>query len=89
MKVEPFSETRLRLINDYIDDSLKGFRKNVSQRFIPLIEAMQYSLEGGGKRLRPMLMISAAEFLGIAPEKVLPAACAIEYIHTYSLIHDD
>jgi geranylgeranyl diphosphate synthase type II len=50
---------------------------------------MQYSLEGGGKRLRPLLLIASAECLGLHPETVLPAACALEFIHTYSLIHDD
>lgn len=86
---EAFSEPRVKLINNYIEGSLHRFRKGISQRFSPLIEAMQYSLEGGGKRLRPMLVLASAEYLGIPPEQVLPAACAIEYIHTYSLIHDD
>lgn len=54
-----------------------------------LIEAMRYSLMGGGKRLRPVLCMAGAEAVGGRPEKVLPAACALEMIHTYSLIHDD
>ena len=62
-----------------------------------LIEAMRYSVLAGGKRLRPMLVLGAAEAcgarLGIAAADVLrlatPAACAIELVHTYSLIHDD
>ena len=61
----------------------------MSQRFGPLIDAMQYSLEGGGKRLRPLLVFASAECVGIPVEAILPAAIAIEYIHTYSLIHDD
>lgn len=84
-----FSEARVKLVNDYIESNLNRFEKSCSQRFAPLIEAMRYSLEGGGKRLRPILTISAAEALGINPMDVLPAACALEYIHTYSLIHDD
>lgn len=52
-------------------------------------EAMAYSLEAGGKRLRPQLVLAAAEYMGIAPERVQPAALAVEYLHTYSLIHDD
>ena len=54
-----------------------------------LREAMSYSLEAGGKRLRPILAMAAAETCGGDRHEVLPAACAIEYIHTYSLIHDD
>lgn len=52
-------------------------------------EAMRYSIMAGGKRLRPVLTISAAEILGKDPGPVMPAACAIELIHTYSLVHDD
>ena len=50
---------------------------------------MQYSLRGGGKRVRPLLVLAAAESLGGDRAQALPAACAIEMIHTYSLIHDD
>ena len=84
-----FSDARIKLINDYLESNLIRFEKSCSLRFEPLIEAMRYSLEGGGKRLRPLLILSAAEALGIDPRSVLPAACAMEYIHTYSLIHDD
>lgn len=51
--------------------------------------AMFYSLLAGGKRLRPMLVLSSAEALGDFSDKAMPAACAIELIHAYSLIHDD
>jgi geranylgeranyl diphosphate synthase type II len=51
--------------------------------------AMRYSVFAGGKRLRPMLVIAGAEVAGAPPETVLPSACAVELIHTYSLIHDD
>ena len=50
---------------------------------------MKYSLMAGGKRIRPVLCIAAAEAVGGKADEVLPAACAIEMIHTYSLIHDD
>jgi len=62
---------------------------SISQRFLPIVESMRYSLGGGGKRLRPLLVLASAESLGIEPDRVLPAAVAIEWIHTYSLIHDD
>lgn len=54
-----------------------------------LHEAMRYSLLGGGKRLRPLMVIAAAEALGGSAEQALPVACAVEMVHTYSLIHDD
>ncbi len=54
-----------------------------------LAEAMRYSLLAGGKRIRPVLALATARSIGMEPESVLPAAAAIELIHTYSLIHDD
>lgn len=55
----------------------------------PIVEAMKYSLMAGGKRIRPVLCLAAAEAVGGKPQAVLPAACALEIVHTYSLIHDD
>ncbi|WP_230191197.1 polyprenyl synthetase family protein [Paenibacillus sp. CECT 9249] len=54
-----------------------------------LRESMFYSLMAGGKRLRPILTLAAAEALGGSAERAVPVACAVEMIHTYSLIHDD
>ena len=54
-----------------------------------LEEAMRYSLLAGGKRVRPVLALATARALGAEPDRFLPIACAIELIHTYSLIHDD
>ena len=54
-----------------------------------ILEAMAYSLMAGGKRIRPVLCVAAAEAVGGNPEEAVPAACALEMIHTYSLIHDD
>ena len=54
-----------------------------------LREAMRYSLLAGGKRLRPILCLSACEMTGENPERAMPTAVAIEMIHTMSLIHDD
>jgi geranylgeranyl diphosphate synthase type II len=51
--------------------------------------AMRYSLEAGGKRLRPVLVLAAADLAGAPPDAALPAAIAVECVHTYSLIHDD
>lgn len=54
-----------------------------------IFESMRYSLFAGGKRLRPVLLLAACEALGGEEAKAMPFACAIEMIHTYSLIHDD
>jgi geranylgeranyl diphosphate synthase type II len=54
-----------------------------------LLEAMTYSLMAGGKRFRSVLCVAAAEAVGGKLQDVLPAACALEMVHTYSLIHDD
>ena len=54
-----------------------------------LHKAMRYSLLAGGKRLRPALVLASGEAMGASTDDLMPAACAIEMIHTYSLIHDD
>lgn len=54
-----------------------------------LAQAMRYSVEAGGKRLRPTLALLAADACGAQAETAMPVACALEMIHTYSLIHDD
>jgi geranylgeranyl diphosphate synthase type II len=51
--------------------------------------AVRYSLFAGGKRIRPILVLAAGEAVGGAPEELLPLACAVEMVHTYSLVHDD
>lgn len=54
-----------------------------------LTEAMRYSLQAGGKRIRPILVLAFSRLCGGDTEKVLPVACAVEMLHTYTLIHDD
>lgn len=55
-----------------------------------IVEAMEYSLLAGGKRLRPVMLLEAAKVCGLTEEKeAVPFACALEMIHTSSLIHDD
>lgn len=74
-----------RLVEDALADCL-----NLPDDCPPrLRDAMRYSLLAGGKRLRPVLVLLACEACGGRIEDALPAACAIEMIHTYSLIHDD
>ncbi|XP_052203701.1 geranylgeranyl pyrophosphate synthase, chloroplastic-like [Diospyros lotus] len=68
----------------------KALDEAVSLREPPTIhEAMRYSLLAGGKRVRPMLCIAACELVGGHQSQAMPAACAVEMIHTMSLIHDD
>lgn len=54
-----------------------------------LLDSMKYSINAGGKRVRPTLVLEFAKLFGGTEEQALPYACAIEMIHTYSLIHDD
>jgi geranylgeranyl diphosphate synthase, type II len=54
-----------------------------------LTDAMRYALQGGGKRIRPVLCLATGEAAGAEPEELLPAAAAIELVHTFSLVHDD
>lgn len=69
-------EIRLASILDYLEPSR-------------VKEAMNYALLGGGKRIRPMILLTALEDYGLNPLEYLDLACAIEMIHTYSLVHDD
>ena len=81
-----------RSYQDYkeiIDAHLLDFIPNIDNKSISLYEAMKYSLTAGGKRLRPILLLAACEFAGGDINEAIPYACAVEYIHTYSLIHDD
>ncbi|MDO4745038.1 MAG: polyprenyl synthetase family protein [Bacillota bacterium] len=72
-----------------IEQHLMDFIPEVDHKSITLYEAMKYSLAAGGKRIRPVLLLAACDFCDGNVEEALPYACAIEYIHTYSLIHDD
>lgn len=67
-------------INEILNNTVNSSR---------IVQAMHYSLMAGGKRVRPILCIAASEAVGGNADDVLPAACALEMIHTYSLIHDD
>ena len=72
-----------------IDEHLQDFIPNIDNKSISLYEAMKYSLTAGGKRIRPVLLLAACDFAGGDVREALPYACAMEYIHTYSMIHDD
>ena len=73
-----------------IEPALAGyFGRKEGLPFDGLLEAMDYSLMAGGKRLRPMLVLEFCRVCGGDVAAALPAACAVEMLHTYSLIHDD
>ncbi|HYJ05865.1 MAG TPA: farnesyl diphosphate synthase [Chthoniobacterales bacterium] len=72
-----------------VDRALDRFLPKATVRPATIHKAMRYSLFAGGKRLRPILCLAAAEACGDKTSAALPLACAVECIHTYSLIHDD
>ncbi|MCK8602718.1 polyprenyl synthetase family protein [Desulfoferrobacter suflitae] len=74
---------------EHIDQALEEYLPAPVGLEKSVIEAARYSLFAGGKRLRPILCIQAAEVVGGTADMVMPVACAMEMIHTYSLIHDD
>ncbi|MGE5614162.1 MAG: polyprenyl synthetase family protein [Bacillota bacterium] len=78
-------ENRVKVINNALDDYLAIKDGPGSDVY----RAAKYSLSAGGKRIRPVLALAVCDMLGGKRNEVLPYACAIEMIHTYSLIHDD
>lgn len=76
-------------IKNLVEDNLLRFLPETESGSSILYDAMKYSLEAGGKRLRPVLLIASCRAAGGSYSDALPYACAIEFIHTYSLIHDD
>src|ERR1700748_204239 len=79
----------LDTVRKEVDDGLDHCLPKEDSSPETLHKAMRYSIFAGGKRLRPALVLAAAEAVGGTVEEALPAACAVEMIHTYSLIHDD
>jgi len=80
-------------LNSYLSSKRKQINKALGSIFADdsskIVKAMKYSLMAGGKRIRPVLCMAAAEAVGGQNKDVIRAACALEMIHTYSLIHDD
>ncbi len=85
MNLKAYLEERRGLVNR----ALEGYLPRVRGPAFRVVEAMHYSLMAGGKRLRPILCMAAAEAVDGDHREALPVACALEMIHTYSLIHDD
>ncbi len=74
---------------DLIENRIMSFVPEASEEYSVIENAMKYSLESGGKRVRPVLALEFCRVLGGDVEKTVPFAVAVEFIHTYSLIHDD
>lgn len=85
LDIETYLEEKRQTVDRYLEAHLPP----VGASPTVLHEAIRYSLLGNGKRLRPILTIAAAESICSPPLAMLPVACAFEFIHTYSLIHDD
>src|SRR3954453_23994197 len=80
----PRSPEELRpLVEDYLD-GLELWPQLHGQA-----DSVRYSLTVGGKRVRPVICLATAEAIGVEPEEALPAGCALELVHTFSLVHDD
>ena len=86
MGIDDYLRGRAARIDRALAERMAERRSSVEPR---LLEAMEYSLSSPGKRLRPILVLASAEALGADAEPLVPFACAVEMVHTYSLIHDD
>ena len=80
-----FLATRTETVNAALDKFLPSEKTKPAT----IHKAMRYSLFAGGKRMRPAVLLAAAEACGGSDAAAMPLACAVECIHTYSLIHDD
>ena len=79
----------LKLACKWVEDGLDRWLPPETQEPVRLHQAMRYSLFAGGKRLRPAVALAACRAVGGADDAALPTACALEMLHTYSLVHDD
>lgn len=79
----------LKYVKDEVDRALAEYLPGEDLYPQQIHRAVRYSVFAGGKRLRPLLTLAAAEIFGVPRESAMPAACALELVHTYSLIHDD
>lgn len=82
---EAYARERIAII----ESALESYLPPIGERPRILPEAMRYAVLDGGKRLRPLLCVASAESVGGSIDQVLPTACALEFIHAFSLVHDD
>ena len=79
----------LKSLGEQIEHALAKHMPHQSDIAQPMLDAMRYAVLGGGKRLRPMMVCASCQAFGGQVTQALPVACAFEFIHAYSLIHDD
>jgi geranylgeranyl diphosphate synthase type II len=85
MNLREYLKEKGKIVEDALDRYLPG----ESEMPVTLHKAMRYSMMAGGKRIRPILCIASCEAVGGKIKNALPVACALEMVHTYSLVHDD
>jgi geranylgeranyl diphosphate synthase type II len=85
MDIRSYIKTKKKIIDKTLDEYLPSARTKPAE----LHEAIKYSVFSGGKRIRPVLTIACFEACGGKGAAILPVACAVELIHTYTLVHDD
>ncbi len=83
------TKERLKQYAELIDKEMENMLIREDADIKPLLDSMRYSATSGGKRIRPALTLLFCELLGGDIKKAIPYACAVEFVHTYSLIHDD
>jgi geranylgeranyl diphosphate synthase type II len=91
MDIKKYLQEKKEIVDSALEKYFPNRPNSTGEGVFPnsLHRAIQYSLFAGGKRIRPILSMSAFEAIGGRGDKILPFACALEMIHTYSLIHDD
>ena len=89
MERDPLFQAYLSERKAQVEEALERLLPGAENEPSMIFQAVRYSLFAGGKRIRPILCMAGAEAVGGKPEDVLTVACALECIHTYSLIHDD
>ncbi len=85
MDINQYLDQQRQRVDQYLEHSLPASLRDPEK----LYESMRYSLLAGGKRVRPILTIAAAQALGYDHDAMLPFAASLEFVHTYSLVHDD
>lgn len=91
MDIKKYLQEKKEIVDSALEKYFLNRPDSAGEAVFPnsLHKAIQYSLSAGGKRIRPILSMAAFEAIGGRGDKILPFACALEMIHTYSLIHDD
>jgi len=89
IQLEQGMSSRVQTVDQFVEKYLSEINLPSGAAILELRKSMMYSATNGGKRFRPVLALLVAELFGCEKEKVLPFAAAVEFVHTYSLIHDD